>query len=316
MPSSREASSTARRKEPSCCVSAARKRLPKAIPLSSSLFSVANRCEKSFTSAASPSASTVSALRISPGAGTSSAMRTLPVERPESVTAIRPVMSSVWRRSPAMTVGAPRPPPTQTTFSPLTGRWWQICAYLEAAGVSEIAARAALGAAPDVPSRRRLPSAPRILPAMSRPEDLVVLADLDPVTFRCCEDLLSRRLLGARGLELGLVPPRHRVPHVRLVVDGEVAFTASVHVRELPFVELLPVLGVDLCHCVAPFRERTLHNSDPATEWCPTGARNETSGRLTCVTRSSGTPARDRQVRELTPRGAAASAGRWSRRCS
>src|SRR2546422_520130 len=205
IPRSREASSTARRNDPSCCVSAARKRLPKAIPLSSSLFSVANRCEKSFTSAASPSASTVSALRMSPGAGTSSAMRTLPVERPESVTAIRPVMSSVWRRSPAM----------------------------------------------------------------SRPEDLVVLADLDPVTFRCCEDLLSRRLLGARGLELGLVPPRHRVPHVRLVVDGEVAFTASVHVRELPFVELLAVLGVELCHCVAPFQEGTLHNSDPLR----TGAR-------------------------------------------
>src|SRR5437867_727292 len=270
MPSSREASSTARRKEPSCCVSAARKRLPKAIPLSSSLFSVANRCEKSFTSAASPSARTVRALRMSPGAGTSSAMRTFPVERPESVTAIRPVMSSVWRRSPAMTVGAPRPPPTQTTFSPLTGRWWQICAYRDAVGVSEIAARAALGAAPDTPSRRRrLPLAPRTPPAISRPENFVVLADLDPVTFRSCEDLRPRRLLGACGLELGLVPPGHRVPHVRLVVDGEVAFTASVHVRELPFVELLAVLGVELCHCVAPFQERDAAQLGPGHGMVP-----------------------------------------------
>src|SRR2546428_603709 len=171
MPSSREASSTARRNEPSCCVSAARKGLPNAIPLSSSLFPVANRCERSRTIVASPSA------------------------------------------SPA-----------------LGGRGAQ---------------------------------------APSRLKDLVVLADLDPVTLRRREGLLPRRLLGARGLELGLVPPRHRVPNVRLVVDGEMAFAASVDVRELPSVQLLAVLGVELCHRVAPFHGRTLHNSDPPR----TGAR-------------------------------------------
>src|SRR5213594_607597 len=65
-------------------------------------------------STGSPSARTMSALRMSPGAGTSRAMRTLPVDRPESVTAMSPVMSGVCVRSPAMTVGAPRPPPTHT----------------------------------------------------------------------------------------------------------------------------------------------------------------------------------------------------------
>ena len=116
-PSSRAASSTARRKEPSCCASAARNRLPNAIPLSSGLLSVSNRWPNRRRRTGSPSASTAIALRMSPGAGTSSAMRTLPVDRPESVTPMIPVMSSVCSRIPAMTVGAPRPPPRQTTRS-------------------------------------------------------------------------------------------------------------------------------------------------------------------------------------------------------
>jgi hypothetical protein len=54
----------------------------------------------------------------------------LPVDRPESVTAIRPVMSEVKARRPAMTVGAPNPPPTQTTLSGSTGESSQICTPL------------------------------------------------------------------------------------------------------------------------------------------------------------------------------------------
>src|SRR2546426_12384084 len=161
-----------------------------------------------------------------------------------------------------MTVGAPRPPPIHTTFGPLMRRWWQIRDYGGGVG---------LAGAP--PGRFLSALGPafggRGAQAPSRLKDLVVLADLDRVTLRRREDLLPRRLLGARGLELGLVPPRHRVPNVRLVVDGEMAFAASVDVSELPSVQLLVVLGVELCHRVAPFHRRTLHNADPPR----TGAR-------------------------------------------
>src|SRR5436853_124342 len=139
MPRSRDASSTARRNDPSCCVSAARKRFPKAMPFSSSLLAVAKRREKSFTSAGAPSARTVSA----------------------------------------------RPP-----------------------------------------FRRR-----RAQPA-GRLGDLVIRADLDPMSLRRGRDLPPRRLFRAFGLELGLVPARHRVPDVGLVVQRQVALAVLVDVGE------------------------------------------------------------------------------------
>src|SRR5437773_9153789 len=254
MPRSRDASSTARRNDPSCCVSAARKRFPKAMPFSSSLLSVAKRCEKSFTSAGSPSARTVSALRMSPGAGTSRAIRTFPVERPESVTAMSPVMSSVCRRSPAITVGAPRPPPTHTARSVFTPR---MVAEIRLAAVPrglrflDVAA----GGGP-LPRRRWALRSDGLLPA-ARPAfrrrraqpagrfgDLVIRADLDPMSLRRGRDLSPRRLFRAFGLELGLVPARHRVPDVGLVVQRQVALTVLVDVGEGALVELFAVFGV------------------------------------------------------------------------
>src|SRR5256886_773500 len=260
-PRRREDSSTARRNEPSCCVSAARKRLPNAMPFRSSLFSVSKRCEKSRTRIGSPSASTVSALRISPGAGTSSAMRTFPVDRPESVTAMRPVMSSVCARRPAMMVGAPRPPPTHTVFGPLIRidsggmpRYARGCMELAVAGGLRLLhvapRRGALAWRGRALRPDGLPAAAGSLLRRGRAEaaraarDFVVLTDLDAVSFRGRDDLPAGRLFGGPRLELGLVPPRHRVAHVRLVVEGEVALAPAIDVGERALVELLAFLGI------------------------------------------------------------------------
>src|SRR5829696_3867904 len=70
-----------------------------------------------------------------------------------------------------------------------------------------------------------------------------VVGDLDPVALRRADDLLPSPLLRGRALELRLVPSRHRVADVGLVVDREVLAAVAVDVRELigPEVVALPL---------------------------------------------------------------------------
>src|SRR6266542_1258455 len=67
----------------------------------------------------------------------------------------------------------------------------------------------------------------------SRLGHLVVLADLDAVAPGGAHDLLPSTFLRRGALELGLVPARHGVPDMRLIVDGQVLFALLVDVGEL-----------------------------------------------------------------------------------
>src|SRR2546427_3431729 len=102
--------------------------------------------------------------------------------------------------------------------------------------------------------RRRSPLRPYDLATAARPAlrasgsergrafgDLVVGRHLDPIALRGREDLSPRARLRALGLELGLVEARHRVAHVRLVLDGQVSLATTVDVRELALGYVLPL---------------------------------------------------------------------------
>src|SRR5438067_1730073 len=73
--------------------------------------------------------------------------------------------------------------------------------------------------------------------------DLVVGRHLDAIAFRGGEDLAPRALFRALRFELGLIEARHRVTHVRLVLDREVLLAVRVDVRELVLGDALALAG-------------------------------------------------------------------------
>src|SRR5438128_266516 len=72
-----------------------------------------------------------------------------------------------------------------------------------------------------------------LLPRSAPLHDLVVLRDLDVVVLRGPEDLLASLLPGGLTLEVSLVPARHRVPNVLLVVDRQMFAALIVDVGEI-----------------------------------------------------------------------------------
>src|SRR5450759_3299451 len=86
----------------------------------------------------------------------------------------------------------------------------------------------------------------------ARPVDVRVFVDLDAMHLGGTQDLPPGTLLGRLALELGLIEAGDRVPHVRLVVDGEVLLALRVDIRELRGAELLPILGVEFSHDPSP----------------------------------------------------------------
>src|SRR5438132_8038551 len=158
-----------------------------------------------------------------------------------------------------MTVGAPSPPPTQTTFSPVTG----LNGRRNGLPAGLLAGRR--------PSRSGLPAL----------RDVVPLRDLDTLAFRRLHDLLAGGLLLRAGLEVGLVEPGHGVPDMRVVIDGEMSFSLLVDVGELPFVHLLPVFGVELSHRGPPslFFKRSAAHTVPVFDRGSDGAAETLSSR-------------------------------------
>ena len=68
--------------------------------------------------------------------------------------------------------------------------------------------------------------------------DPVVVADLDAVLVRRGHDLLACTLLRRGALEVGLVPARHGVADMRLVVDRQVALAVPVDVGEVALLDV------------------------------------------------------------------------------
>src|SRR5438552_1552214 len=84
----------------------------------------------------------------------------------------------------------------------------------------------------------------------ARLRDLAVVLDLDVVPLGGRYDLLPSTLLGRGALELSLVPARHPVPDVRLVVAGEVLSALLVDVRELAAPQAFALLRGELSHLI------------------------------------------------------------------
>src|SRR5665647_1739997 len=86
----------------------------------------------------------------------------------------------------------------------------------------------------------------------TRPVDVRVFVDLDAMHLGGTQDFPPCALLGRLALELGLIEAGDRIPHVRLVVDGEVFPALRVDIRELRGAELLPIFRVEFSHGSSP----------------------------------------------------------------
>src|SRR6266542_5727287 len=85
-----------------------------------------------------------------------------------------------------------------------------------------------------------------------RLRDVVLLGYLDAVAFRRGEDLPPGALLRRRGRERGLVEASHRVAHVALVVERQVALAVLVDVGEHVLVHRLALLFPEIWHIEPP----------------------------------------------------------------
>src|SRR5438034_3605935 len=73
--------------------------------------------------------------------------------------------------------------------------------------------------------------------------------------LRGADDLAARPFLGRRAIELGLVPARHGIADVRLVVDREMFPALRVDIGELAAAELLSLGRRKLSHVIPPVRD-------------------------------------------------------------